>query len=158
MNFPPQLFVFLFFPFCLLPLVLSNRFYLPVLVGLKWIMYVGFFFFGHTTCRILFLQPGIKPAPLQWKHRVLTIGLPGNSHNVSNFHSLDFSEISLRRINRAIFIVYELWKYSFPTSVIFITILMIPFPRQPLQMPQGSKHRGKIRYDHINYDFTSVVK
>lgn len=74
------------------------------------------------------------------------------------WNSSDFSEISLRRINRAIFIVYELWKYSFPTSVIFITILMIPFPCQPLQMPQRSKQRGKIRYDHINYDFTSVVK
>ena len=38
-----------------------------------------FFFFGWEACRILASGPGIKPAPLHWKHEVLTTGLPGRS-------------------------------------------------------------------------------
>ena len=39
-----------------------------------------FFFFlvQHTACGILVPWPGIEPRPWQWKHRVLTSGLPGN--------------------------------------------------------------------------------
>ena len=32
-----------------------------------------------VACRILVLQAGIKPVPLHWEHRVLTIRLPGKS-------------------------------------------------------------------------------
>ena len=39
-----------------------------------------FFFFCPSACRILVPRPGIKPCPLQWKHGVLTTGLPGKSH------------------------------------------------------------------------------
>ena len=41
---------------------------------------VSFFFWPHCmACRILVPWPGIEPCPLQWKCRVLTTGLPGNS-------------------------------------------------------------------------------
>ena len=44
-----------------------------------WFAYF-FIFFGHAIpCEILLPQPGIKPVNLQWKHRVLTTGLPENS-------------------------------------------------------------------------------
>ena len=39
-----------------------------------------FFSFSCTTgCGILVPPPGTEPGPQQWKHRVLTTGLPGNS-------------------------------------------------------------------------------
>ena len=39
-----------------------------------------YFWYHHPACRILIPQPGIEPlAPQQWKHVVLTTGLPGNS-------------------------------------------------------------------------------
>ena len=39
-----------------------------------------FFFWPHpAACRILVPRPGTEPVPLQWKHGVLTTGLPGNS-------------------------------------------------------------------------------
>ena len=41
-----------------------------------------FLFFGG----ILVPQPGIEPVSLQWKLRVLTAGLPGNSQNTSGFN------------------------------------------------------------------------
>ena len=33
----------------------------------------------HVACGNLVPRPGIEPRPWQWKHRVLTIGQPGNS-------------------------------------------------------------------------------
>ena len=36
------------------------------------------------ACRVLVPWPGIEPRPWQWKHQVLTTGLPGNSLNLSN--------------------------------------------------------------------------
>ena len=35
----------------------------------------------RMPCGILVPQPGIKPVSPAWKHRVLTIGLPGNSRS-----------------------------------------------------------------------------
>ena len=38
------------------------------------------FFWPHCMpCGILVPQPGIIPAPVHWKHRVLTTGMPGKS-------------------------------------------------------------------------------
>ena len=42
--------------------------------------FLSFFFWPRrAACRILVLQPGIEPRPLQWKCQVLTTGPPGNS-------------------------------------------------------------------------------
>ena len=41
----------------------------------------GFFGHNHKACGILALQPGIKPVPPQWKHRVLTTGPPQSPSN-----------------------------------------------------------------------------
>ena len=47
-----------------------------------------FFFWPHcTVCGILVHQPGNEPGPQQWKHWVLTTGLPGNSLTTSIQHS-----------------------------------------------------------------------
>ena len=45
--------------------------------------FLFFFFFLPccTACEILIPQPGIEPMTLQWKHGVLTTGLPGKSLN-----------------------------------------------------------------------------
>ena len=42
---------------------------------------VDFFFFQSccAACEILVPGPGVEPGPWQWKHRVLTTGLPRNS-------------------------------------------------------------------------------
>ena len=40
---------------------------------------LSIFWLCHVACEILFPQPGILPAPWQWKSRVLTTGLTGNS-------------------------------------------------------------------------------
>ena len=41
----------------------------------------------RTACGILLPWPGIEPGPQQWKHRVLTTGLPGNSpQNIFNYN------------------------------------------------------------------------
>ena len=40
-----------------------------------------FFWPHHVACAILVPQPRIEPGPQQWKHRVLTIGPPGNSQD-----------------------------------------------------------------------------
>ena len=36
---------------------------------------------AFKKCLILVLQPGMEPVSLQWKHRVLTTGPPGNSQH-----------------------------------------------------------------------------
>ena len=41
--------------------------------------YDFFFWLCSRTCGILVPPPGIEPGPWQWKLRVLTTGLPGNS-------------------------------------------------------------------------------
>ena len=46
-------------------------------------LFIIFFFWPcHTVCWILVPWPGIEPEPQQWKHRILTTGLPVNSQSV----------------------------------------------------------------------------
>ena len=42
------------------------------------------------ACGILVPNQGQNPYLLQWKHRVLTTGLPGKSLNVLNLNILNF--------------------------------------------------------------------
>ena len=42
-----------------------------------------FYIFGHKACGILAPRPGIKPAPPELEGKVLTTGLPGESHKRS---------------------------------------------------------------------------
>ena len=45
-----------------------------------------FLFFGHTTRLEDFSSQGSSPCHLQWKHRVLTTGLPGKSPKTITFN------------------------------------------------------------------------
>lgn len=44
----------------------------------KMVFFFLFFWWHHSTCELLVLWAGIEPRAWWWKHRVLTIGLPGN--------------------------------------------------------------------------------
>lgn len=52
-----------------------------------------FFFFGYAVaCGSLVPWPRIKPKPLQWKHWVLTTGMPGNTLTCGNFKRCYFCD------------------------------------------------------------------
>ena len=53
-------------------------------------------FFGHKTCGILALWPGIKPAPPALEGEVLTTGPPGKSLNDFITHILFNIYLSIR--------------------------------------------------------------
>ena len=44
-----------------------------------------YFWLHHTAFQIFVPQPVSNLWPLQWKHGVLTTGLPGKSHTINNF-------------------------------------------------------------------------
>ena len=46
-----------------------------------------FFFFAWVACGTLVPQPQIQPGPPQWKHQLLTTGLPENSQEWQNSNS-----------------------------------------------------------------------
>ena len=50
---------------------------------LKWII-LFLFWPGHTACGILVAWAGTEPEPRQWRHKVLTSGPPGNSHQMDH--------------------------------------------------------------------------
>ena len=53
-----------------------HGYYVVLFVSLK-VYFFFFFWLLHMACGILAAGPGIKPRPLQRKHRVLTTGPPG---------------------------------------------------------------------------------
>ena len=50
----------------------------------KMISILCFFWLCHVVCGILLSRSGRNLCPLQWNHRALTTGLPGNSLHSSN--------------------------------------------------------------------------
>ena len=60
------------------------------------LLFFFFFWLCHMACRILVPWSGIEPAPLQWKHWVLTTGLQGSPLN-----SLKVNAIVYDRVNKS---------------------------------------------------------
>ena len=70
--------------------------FIYVIMGLfQGVLSVLFHFFGHTTCGILVLRPGLETAPPALEARSVTTGPRGQSHGMRSFadrHRSDFSE------------------------------------------------------------------
>ena len=80
--------------------------------------------FGHETCGIVALQPGIEPAPPEVAGEVLTTGLPGKSPHITFFSDCVLIWIKLEGENsRGIPTVRGLWasiSLAILTSIIIL--------------------------------------
>ena len=82
--------------------------------------------FGHETCGIVALQPGIEPAPPAVAGEVLTTGLPGKSPHITFFSDCVLIWIKLEgEISRGIPTVRGLWaRNSISLSVLNSIIIL----------------------------------
>ena len=79
-----------------------------------------FWLFGHETCGILALQPGIKPTCLTLEDEVLTTGLPGKSLFLlfkSHSPQLEMPAFLLSRVGALLGFPHSLFLSSLPPSL-----------------------------------------
>ena len=88
-------------------------------------LWVAFFFF-LPCCRagrISVPGPGIEPMPLQWRHRILTTGLPGKAP-IGRILKI-FSESSKFHCHRP-FVPYFLWYHFLDLFLFLIPLSLFP--------------------------------
>ena len=79
-----------------------------------------FFFFGQAVCGSQFPNQGLNPGPQQWKHQVLTTGLPGNSLSSrflqkENFAFPDISWVGNCHLLSTNYMLCQIISLNFPT-------------------------------------------